>query len=176
MIPGILIALLTFPGVIVHEAAHMLFCRLRGVAVFDACFFRLGNPCGYVSHERVNDFNSLFLVAVGPFIVNSLLCVVFCLPASVPVSMFGQQDLVSYFFLWLGVSIGVHALPSTGDAQNLWRAAKVGARQGNVLAMMSLPLVVVIYAANLARFFWIDYAYGVALGLGLPELVLKRIA
>jgi hypothetical protein len=175
MIPGILITLLTFPGVIVHEAAHMLFCRLRGVAVFDVCFFRLANPCGYVSHERVSNFNSVFLVSVGPFVVNSLLCILFCLPASVPMKLFGRADLVSYFFIWLGVSIGMHAFPSTGDAKNVWRAAGRAARQGNVLAMLSFPLVVVIYAANVARFFWIDYAYGVALGLGLPELVLKRM-
>jgi Putative zincin peptidase len=175
MIPGILITLLTFPGVIVHESAHMLFCRLRGVAVFDVCFFRLGNPCGYVSHERVKDFTSQFLVSVGPFIVNSLLCILFCLPASAPVRLFGQTDPVSYFFIWLGVSIGMHAFPSTGDAQNLWREAKQASRQGNVLAMLSFPLVVVIYAANLGRFFWLDYLYGAALGLALPEFVLRRV-
>jgi hypothetical protein len=176
MIPGILITILTFPGVIVHEAAHMLFCRLRGVAVFDACFFRFGNVSGYVSHERVNDFSSLFLISMGPFFVNSLLCLLICLPASAPTRLFGHPDLLSYFLIWLGVSIGMHAFPSTGDAKNLWQAAKMGTRQGNVLAVVSFPLVVVIYIANLGRIFWLDYGYGIALGLYLPEEVLKRIA
>ncbi len=89
-IPGILIALATFPGVIVHEAAHMLFCKLRGVAIFQVCFFRVGNPAGYVVHEEIEDFSSAFLVAVGPFIVNTALCLLFCFPAIVPVRIFHQ--------------------------------------------------------------------------------------
>jgi hypothetical protein len=47
---------------------------------------------------------------------------------------------------------------------------------GNLVAVVSFPLVVVIYCANLLSIFWLDYIYGVALGLGLPELVLKSIA
>lgn len=51
IIPGFLISIVTFPGVIVHEMAHQIFCRLCGVAVFDVCYFRFGNPSGYVVHE-----------------------------------------------------------------------------------------------------------------------------
>ena len=90
LIPGWFISIVTFPGVIVHEAAHMLFCRLRRVAVLDVCFFRTGNPAGYVLHEPVADFNTQFLICVGPFIVNSLLCFLICFPAFVPVRVFGS--------------------------------------------------------------------------------------
>lgn len=51
IIPGFLISILTFPGVIVHEIAHQLFCRICGVAVLDVCYFKAGNPAGYVVHE-----------------------------------------------------------------------------------------------------------------------------
>ena len=44
----VLISLVTFPGVIVHEAAHLPFCRLRRMPVVEVCFFRVGNPAGYV--------------------------------------------------------------------------------------------------------------------------------
>ena len=47
-IPGFLIAIVTFPGVIVHEAAHLFFCRWFKLEVYDVCFFRVGNPSGYV--------------------------------------------------------------------------------------------------------------------------------
>ncbi len=173
MIPGILIGLLSFPGVIVHESAHLLFCRLRRVAVFDACFLRVGDPLGYVVHEKVTDFVTLWLVSAGPFLVNSVVCILLCLPVSVPMKIFGHTNLLSYVLLWLGLSIGMHAFPSTGDANNIWVAAKEAARRGNVLAILSFPLVVIIYAANIGRFFWLDYAYGAAIGLGLPELLLK---
>jgi hypothetical protein len=174
-IPGLLVALLTFPGVIVHEAAHMLFCRLRRLAVFDVCFLRVGNPAGYVIHESTDDFTSVFLVSVGPFFVNSVLCLVFCFPAMVPVRIFNQMNALSMFQIWLGVSIGMHAFPSTQDANNLWQQARIAARSWNPLAIASFPLVILIYFANLLSVLWFDAIYGITIGLGLPELLLKQI-
>lgn len=171
LIPGILISIATFPGVIVHEAAHMWFCKLRRVAVLDVCFFRFGNPMGYVVHENTENFNTVFLVSVGPFIVNSLLCIIICFPAFMPMRMFGVESLLSYFLLWLGVSIGMHAFPSTGDAYTLHQQAKKAASSGNILAIISFPLVVLIYLANAGRVFWLDSLYGLAIGLGLPTLI-----
>ena len=176
IIPGWLIALVTFPGVIVHETAHMLFCKLRGLAILDVCFFRIGNPSGYVIHEQSDNFTSIFLVAVGPLIVNSVLCFLFCFPAFVPVKIFEQKDLISYFLIWMGMSIGMHAFPSTGDAQVLMGSAKKAVRRMNFLAIISYPLVGLIYVVNLLRFFWADYFYGFALGFLLPELILKQAA
>ncbi len=175
IIPGWLISLLTFPGVIVHEAAHMLFCRLRGVAVLDVCFFRMGNPAGYVVHEPIEDFTSAFLVAVGPLVVNSLLCMLFCFPAFVPVRIFSREDPLCFFLIWLGISIGMHAFPSNHDAQGLWQQAKIAAKRLNPLAILSFPLVVLIIVANLASIFWFDAIYGFAIGLGLPELLFRQV-
>jgi hypothetical protein len=175
IVPGWLVAAATFPGIIVHEAAHMMFCRLRGVAVFDACFLRVGNPMGYVVHERVDNFTTNFLISVGPFIGNSLLCMVLCFPAFLRVRAFALADPISYVLLWLGVSVGMHAFPSNGDAANLWRCAVASAKRFNPLAILSLPLVGLIYLANLGSFFWLDYLYGVGIGLGLPELLLQKL-
>lgn len=174
-IPGFLISIATFPGVIVHEAAHMLFCRLRGLAVLDVCFFRVGNPAGYVIHEETDDFNTAFLVSVGPLIVNSILCVVFCFPAFVPVRVFNRPDPVSYVLLWLGISIGMHAFPSTHDAKNVWRLARQQVRTLNPLVLLSFPLVVAIYAANILSVVWFDYFYGFALGILLPEFLFQHL-
>ena len=175
IIPGELIALLTFPGVIVHEAAHMLFCKLGRVAVLDVCFYRWGNPAGYVVHEEPTNFGTAFLISVGPFIVNSLLCIVLCFPAFVPVRVFERPDPISYFLLWLGLSIGMHAFPSTQDAKVLWHYARKAAANFNPLAILSFPLVVVICVANIGSIFWLDLIYGFAIGLGLPEYVLNHV-
>ena len=175
IIPGWLISILTFPGVIVHEAAHMLFCRLRKVAILDVCFFRVGNPAGYVVHEQVDDFTTAFLIDVGPFFVNSFLCVLFCFPAYVPVRVFDRGDPLSFFLIWLGVSIGMHAFPSTQDATNLWHQSSKALRGFNPLALIGFPLVVLIYVANVLSIIWFDAIYGFTLGLGLPELVLNVV-
>lgn len=178
IIPGFLIAWLTFPGVIVHESAHLLFCKLRRIPVFEVAFFRFAatGPAGYVIHEKPPDFTSSFLISVGPFLVNTVLCIVFCFPAFIPVRFFGNESLLNYFWLWLGLSIGMHAFPSVGDAQVLWSHARELSRQWHIGAILSLPVVGLIYLANVGSFFWLDLLYGVFIGLGLPELVLRRIA
>lgn len=172
IIPGFIVTTATFPGVIVHEAAHMLFCKLRGVPVLDVCFFRVGNPAGYVAHGDTDNFNTTFLISVGPFFVNSLLCILICFPAFVPLRVFGLRHPLSYFLLWLGVSIGMHAFPSSGDAYVLLQHAKKAAASFHPLAIMSFPLVIAIYAVNILSFFWVDYLYGIGIGLGIPALLL----
>ena len=175
IIPGWLVAVATFPGIIVHEAAHMLFCRLRGLAVLEVCFLQFRQPVGYVIHESAKDFTSHFLVCVGPFIINTLLCFVLCFPAFLRVRVFEMGDVLSYVLLWCGISIGMHAYPSNQDGASLWHAAKESAKRFNVLAMVSFPVVIVIYLANLLSIVWFAYLYGFAVGLLLPELLLKQV-
>jgi len=173
-IPGPVIAALTFPGVIVHEAGHLFFCRLFKLQVYDVCFFRFGNPAGYVIHERTDQFLPLFFVSMGPFFANTLLCMVFYTAAFLPVWELKVSDPLAYFFYWLGLSIGMHAFPSTADLSNMWELAPERAKQGNVLAIISLPLVGILYLLNFARMFWADLGYGIAVGI-LGPIALFRI-
>lgn len=172
-IPGEFISVVTFPGVIVHEAAHLLFCRLSGVAVYDVCFFRFGNPAGYVIHEPIKRFRSALLICLGPLLVNSLLCMLICFPAFIPFRLYDRSEPLALLLLWLGISIGMHAFPSTGDAQSLWHGSKAALKQGNVLAALAFPLVGLIYLANILSVVWFDAAYAAGIGLGLPELLLQ---
>lgn len=170
IIPGFLIDILTFPGIIVHEAAHLLFCKLGGVAVKEVCYFRIGNPAGYVVHEEIEDFTSAFFVSVGPFIINSLVCIAVCVPAHYLMRITGGHFKLSLFMMWLGLSVGKHAFPSSGDAAHLFYYTKKEARSGNRLAWLGFPLVTLIYIVNLLSFFWADLAYSIVLGIGLPLL------
>lgn len=172
-IPGLIISAVTFPGVIVHEFAHMIFCKIRGVAVLDACYFQMDNPAGYVVHAKTSNFYSSFLIAIGPFLVNTILCFMICFPAYVPIKYFNVDHPLSYFLMWLGVSIGMHAIPSTADADNMWQEAKTHVRSLNLLAIVTFPLVIVIYIFNVLRVIWADLAYGIAIGVGLPSLIFQ---
>lgn len=174
-IPGWLISIATFPGVIIHEAAHFFFCRLFRLAVFDVCFFRFGNPAGYVIHEKTGNFTALFFVSMGPFLINSVLCVLFCTAAFVPVWELKLADPLAWFFYWLGLSIGMQAFPSTEDLKALWQLAPVRAKQGNPLAILSFPLVAILYVANLARVVWADLGYGIAIGILFPIAIFKAM-
>lgn len=170
-IPGEIISVASFPGIIVHEFAHMLFCRIRKVAVLEACYFRVGNPAGYVVHESTTNFTTTFLVSMGPFFVNTLLCLLICLPAYMPVKYFDLDHPFSYFLIWLGVSIGMHAIPSNQDASIIFSQAKEKVKERNILAIISFPLVGLIYLFNILRVVWADVIYGVAIGIGIPYLI-----
>ena len=175
-IPGPIISLLTFPGVIIHEAGHLFFCKLFKLPVFDVCFFRFGNPAGYVIHGKTDNFKALFFVSTGPFFANTFLCVVFCSAAFLPVWELKVTDPWAYFFYWLGLSIGMHAFPSTADLSNLWQMAPARARNGNLLAIISLPLVAAMYLLNFARVIWADLGYGIAVGILGPIAIFRALA
>jgi hypothetical protein len=175
-IPGPVIALLTFPGVIVHEAGHLFFCKLFRLQVYGVCFFQFGNPAGYVLHEKTDNFTASFFVSMGPFFANTLLCVLFCSAAFLPVWVLQVQDLPAYFFYWLGLSIGMHAFPSTGDLSNLWQIAPAQAKRGNPLAILSVPLIGLLYVLNLARVVWADLGYGIAVGMLAPVAIFRALA
>ncbi len=175
-IPGQVISALTFPGVIVHEAAHFIFCRVFRLAVFDVCYFRFGNPAGYVIHERTEQFWPLFFVSMGPFFVNTVLCVLFCSAAFLPVWELSIFDPLAWFFYWLGLSIGMHAFPSTDDLKILWRLAPGEAGRGNLLAALSLPVIGVLYVLNYLRFIWADLGYGIAVGILGPLALFRTLA
>jgi hypothetical protein len=175
-IPGPVIAALTFPGVIIHEAAHLFFCRLFKLQVFEVCFFRFGNPAGYVAHQQTENFTAQFFISMGPFFVNTLLCVVFCSAAFLPVWELKVFDPLAYFFYWLGLSIGMHAFPSNQDLSHLWDRAPGLAKKGNLLAIVSLPLAGLLVIANYARVVWANLGYGILVGVLAPIAIFKALA
>ncbi len=174
-IPGFIISFVTFPGVIVHEMAHQLFCRWQRVAVFDVCYFRIGNPAGYVIHERPRTAWQNLLIAIGPFFVNTILGALIALPGAIPVLKFGTGDLLDYFFIWLGVSIAMHSFPSTGDARSI-RQSLGSAQVSWPARIVATPIVGLIYLGAVGSFIWLDLAYGVVIALALPNLISSLLA
>ena len=166
-IPGPLIALVTFPGVIVHELAHQLFCRWFRIPVLNVCYFRVGNPADFVIHEPATKSYQSVLISVGPFLVNTTIGAIVSFPAAIPVIKFGAGDLLDYFLIWLGVSIAMHAIPSTGDAKSMWQSVK---DVSPVTRLLVMPILGVIYLATIGRFFWLDLFYGIGVAIGLPTL------
>jgi hypothetical protein len=77
LIPGFIISLLTFPGVIVHEWAHKIACNLFGVAVSRVVYFKLdfklaGGEAGYVQHEIPKRYIESLCISSAPLFVNTL--------------------------------------------------------------------------------------------------------
>jgi hypothetical protein len=102
-------------------------------------------------------------------------CILFCSAAFLPVWELEVRDPLAWFFYWLGLSIGMHAFPSPDDLDNIWELASTNARRGNVLAIISFPVVALLYVLNLARFVWADLGYGIAVGILAPLAIFKAL-
>jgi hypothetical protein len=175
-IPGSVISALTFPGVIIHELAHQLFCRHFRIPVYEVCYFRFGNPAGYVVHGRSEHWAHQVLVGIGPFFLNSLLGALLAFPSALRVFEFdGATSMLDTVLIWLGVSIAMHAIPSKVDAKSIWAA--ISEKNTPVLAKFGVaPLVGLIYVLNAGSVIWLDLVYGVAVSVALPELLVTLLS
>jgi hypothetical protein len=163
---GAFIALLTFPGVILHEWAHKFSCDRTGVPVLKTCYFRLGNPAGYVIHGPVDSYGKAFLIATAPFLINTAFAVVFFV-----IGVMIPLGLAAYILFWLGISIAMHSFPSSQDADNLWVYSKKTWWR-NPLVLLGFPVIGLIKLGGLVRVVWFDLLWAVALFL-LVALAVK---
>ncbi|MBN2099112.1 MAG: DUF3267 domain-containing protein [Dehalococcoidia bacterium] len=171
MFRGQIITLLTFPGVIIHELAHVLCCLLTGTRVIKVRLFRFGNPAGYVIHEHPSSAWKTILIGVGPFFVNTVLGLVIALSAFL-LRGDGHMDSATAFavLIWLAVSIAMHSFPSKGDAKGIW--GTVSDRSCPLVARIAaVPIVGFIYLGALGSVIWLDLVYAVAVTIGLPVAV-----
>ena len=170
------------PGIVVHEFAHKLACDLTGVEVTDVSYFRLGDPPGYVRHEDPATYRTAFLISVAPFVVNTLFALALfasglllfesiapleaevatleAFAAAEPVTQAGIAVLG-----WLGLSVGMQAFPSTGDANTLWSRTRRDLRAAP-LVLAGLPVVFLIYLVNLLSWAYAHLFYALGLAAG----------
>jgi len=156
---GAFVAIVTFPGIILHEWAHKFCCDRCHVPVLKTCYFRLGNPAGYVIHGPVDNFGKAFLIATAPFLINTVAAVAFF---SVSVAFLSGLSL--YILCWLGISTAMHSFPSSQDADNLWDSSKNAWRR-NPLVLFSFPVIGLMKLGGLVNNVWLDLIYAVALFL-----------
>jgi hypothetical protein len=173
-IPSQVIALLTFPGVVLHEVVVQLLCRWLRIAMGDVCYIRFGSPAGYVIHEPPADVCQALVLGLGPFFVNSILGAFIAFPAIFPALEFRVSTTGGYVLAWLGVSIATHAFPSADETGELWRA--VWSPRGSTLTrLFTTPLVAFMYGGALGHFICLDLLYGIGVVVLAPALLLYTL-
>ena len=65
-------AIITFPGVIMHQIAYRFFADLCKVPVYEVRYFQAEDPCGFVIHAPINKLSHAYLITLGPFFVNTI--------------------------------------------------------------------------------------------------------
>lgn len=173
---GWLISVATFPGILVHEYAHQLFCNMCRVPVFEVSYFNpFRNPMGYVLHGRPSNLSQQFWISVGPLIVNSVACLftglLFASPVVTGLLVAWPDTLV----WWLPVSLGMHAFPSLGDAKSLWSHVDDDRTSGYLQKLLIGPVVLILMLGTILSTFWLDVAYGTLLGVVVPQQVIASV-
>ena len=136
---------LTFPGVIIHEWSHKIFCKMSGLHVIKTVYFRFGNPSGYVVHEAPKNYIQSFFVATGPIIFNSLVS----LALAYSISFLTNSSNLRILFLWLSFSIAAHAFPSNEDLKGASSDGLVSLKRGTSLwPLIGFPLIGLMWAAG----------------------------
>ena len=162
------------PGVMVHEFSHVVFCLLMNVRIYKVCYFQLGNPAGYVEHQRPKNFIQAFFISVGPLILGAVLSILFFLFSIYSVMHFPINALTiaeALISFWFALAIAMNSFPSDGDAKVLLSETNHHVLQRfNPLAIIVYPFILIIKLANYLKKFYFDYIYTVAL-LALAVLV-----
>jgi hypothetical protein len=171
LIPGYLVAVATFPGVIVHEWGHALFCRLTKTKIHQICYFRVGTPSGYVLHEPPSTVWKNLLIGVAPFWVNTIMGFIVGLLAGLFLYRSHRLFYLGVIIAWVALSIAMHSFPSTGDAKTIWAA--IWAKGAPILPrIVGTPLVGIIYIGAIGSVIWLDLAFGSTIALALPMVIM----
>lgn len=110
-----------FPGVVIHELSHLLFCLLTGAQVHDVEFF---SPTGgHVTHGRPKiPVIGVFLISLAPFLVGMTLVyfissqlIVFD-PSNLTIKLIISKIIIFYLL----VAIIISMFPSGKDFKNAW--------------------------------------------------------
>lgn len=159
--------LITAPGVAMHELGHAFFCLTSGVRVHKIKLFQFGRTAGYVLHDEPAKFYQGLFISTGPLILNSL----FSLFAFAKFE-FSLVDWQTYLWLYFGVVVGLHAIPSDGDAQALLALANRRVLK-NPLVVIGYPLVFLLYIFYWLKKFRLDWIFVIAL-FWLGNIFLKK--
>ena len=133
--------ILTFPGVMLHESAHAIFCKLFRLKIFRISFFRFGTLSGFVEHEEPRSISSAFGVSIGPLVINSIVAMFIAYWST----YYGVNSPWFYLLIWLAFSFGSQALPSDQDANNIVQKNINLIRHKNVLYLITLPFYYLVW-------------------------------
>lgn len=179
IIPGFIVSVLTFPGVAVHELAHQICCRICRIPVYEVKYFQFQNPCGYVLHEPSSNPWKNLITGLGPFFFNTILGMLITLLVCDNVFGYGQAGgslgilvkLISCVLYWLGVSVLMHAFPSTGDARSMVQSILKNKEVNMFAKIVAAPFIGLIYLGAFGSMFWLDLIYGMGMSMVLPQLL-----
>lgn len=171
MIVARLLQFAVAPGVVAHEFAHWLACKLTGTRVHEVCWFQFGDPAGYVVHDRAASASAGALIGFAPTLVNTALAAMVSYRPAFKLLSGAPWLWVDAALAWLGFVVALRAFPSRADAKAMWEAARA-ARFGWLKALMVGPLWLLAQILALGSKLWLDVVFALIVCFAAPALKL----
>jgi len=167
LIPNSVLRGATFLGVMAHEFAHELMCRLTNTKVIGGHFFQIQDSSGCVVSEQPSSIWKCFSIGFCPFIFNTLLGFIAGLIAAASYRAAGKFEFMSIAFCYVSLSVAFNAFPSLQDAKvidgELWKKGT------SILAKVLLAPFVFIFAVKaVIGTVFMDFIWSLAFGVIIP--------
>ncbi|BDC34608.1 hypothetical protein Noda2021_05660 [Candidatus Dependentiae bacterium Noda2021] len=150
-------SIITLPGIIVHEISHKFFCDIFDIPVKQVKYFiPFADITSSTTAQLPKRFMTSYWIAIAPLIINSIVCVLFTLPYSI-MFYYGTEfvsstsrlfNICNGILLWVGLSIGWHAIPSRSDLSNV-----IGSDESRSKKITLTTTKLLLYPFNSTGFF-----------------------
>lgn len=142
------------PGIVAHEFAHELACRLLGVPVHGSAYLNPFASEAYVDHEPVETFHADAAVALAPLVVNTGLS----LAAFAGATALAGTALWP-LLVWVGGTLALTAFPSHSDTDSLVETARALPLLARPLGLLvAVPVRLATAVPGVSGFFGFFYA------------------
>ena len=155
------LALLTFPGIVVRLACLRAFVWLFRLPHLSLCW-QCPIPVSESSTEASLGRPWPYLIMIGaPFLVNTILGALAGAPALLPSCVGLGLHCPDLALAWLGVSIATHAFPDLHTAESAWAMARTPRFRPWHRALLELSLALPCGGA-IASIYCLNLLYGIA--------------
>lgn len=169
-VPGFVTAIITFPGVILHEIAHKFFCDLYQVPVYKVNYFVVSSKAGSVVHAVLHHSRKNAIIALAPLLINSMICLLFLTPQFLShfmgTSFISTYTIFDFILIWIGISCGFNALPSKADI------AHIDARISWQLRCIKIFVKILNFFGVVGNFIWLAILFLIFCLICLPILLI----
>ena len=175
LITGLIVAIFTFPGIILRLIVSRLLCRYLDIPFFKVTYFEPNRPIGTSVFEPPRSPWTAIVLIFGPALANTLLGFLIGAPAVFAFFTYDETPLLSLldiFLVWLGVSLAVHSFPTFEHAKAIENTLQDSRNPGWV-QWMGQFLSVFAYAGAVGSMFWLDVIYALVLVVGIPIILLE---
>ncbi len=132
---------LLFPGITIHEIAHIVACLVLGVRIRKIKIISFDE--GYVVHDDSRSYKNI-IIAIIPFFFNILISIVCIFLIRMDINL-----ILKILLVWIAISSLFFSVPSKQDAKNVFKSIKKSYTRSQpiwmwLIKIVLLPLTIVV--------------------------------